>query len=570
MKILLVEDDPDDLFFARHELERLGHRVVAVADGNRALEIYPQERPDLVITDIHMPGMDGFALTRAVQRCAAPRWQPVVFLSGHRDDDLQVQALEVGADGYIVKPVAARMLDARLKVIERLLVMQRQVEEHAAKLEQYYAAEEEEKRIAQHLIRRLVNVDKLDDPAIRHWIAPAAVFSGDFIAAARTPAGVLHVLLADASGHGLVASINVLPIVAPFYRMTEKGFGLDAIVREMNAKMRLLLPEDRFVAATLVAVDSRENYVRVWNGGNPSPVLFSATGEVEHSFNLRHVPLGVLADDELEVNAETRAFGNGAELAVYSDGLTGAEDPSGAPFGTDALLETLAAASIGRRLDAAVAAVNRHLAGAAARDDISIVTIECRDESGADAARLTHRPAPSVSPGSWRFGLRLGAAEIRQIDVVPLLLGLAGQLDGARDRSGELFVILSELYNNALDHGLLRLDSRLKLERNGMETYLTERQERLASLDEGEIELSIEMFEHDGCGWLRICCRDSGKGFDHGETLASASAAGELPFGRGIALVRAMAASFEFNEAGNAVTAIVALNPDGTGTDAGI
>ena len=321
MKILLVEDNPDDLFFAQEELQRLGHVVAGVENGVKALELYERERHDVVITDIFMPGMDGFALTREVQRLAAPHWQPVLFLSGHRADDLQVKALQVGADGYIVKPVSAAMLEARLKVIQRLLTMQRQVEEYAFQLEKYYAAEEEEKRIAEHLIQRLVNADKLGDAAIRYWIAAAALFSGDLIAAARTPGSVLHVLLADGTGHGLAASINVLPIIAPFYRMTEKGFGIDAIVREMNTKVRQFLPEGRFVAATVAAIDFREGYVRVWNGGNPEPFMLSAGGHAEHVFALRHLPLGVLEEAEFETTAETHAFGADTQLILYSDGV---------------------------------------------------------------------------------------------------------------------------------------------------------------------------------------------------------------------------------------------------------
>lgn len=566
MKILLVEDNPDDLYFARRELVQLGHVVLGVEDGARALELYATERPDVVITDIYMPGMDGFALTRAVQERAAPHWQPVLFLSGHRDDDLQVKALQVGADGYIVKPVSGKMLDARLQVIQRLLTMQRQVEAHASKLDKYYAAEEEEKRIAQHLIRRLVNVDKLDDPAIRYWLSAAAMFSGDVIAAARTPGRVLHVLLADGTGHGLAASINVLPIIAPFYRMTEKGFGVDAIVREMNAKVRQLLPEDRFVAATLAAVDLREGYVRVWNGGNPSPFLMSARGEVEHIFALRHLPLGLLDDDEFETTSETHAIGSDAQLIVYSDGVTEAENEAGEMFGFDRLVGAVAGAGAGKRLEEAVAAVQRHMSDHAAQDDISILVVDGSHEAAIEPTLPLAHTGGGTPAGKWQFSLRLGAAEVRKLDVVPLLLGLAGQFDGARDRTGELFVILSELYNNSLDHGLLRLDSQRKLEPGGMEGFLDERQARLNTLTEGQIELGIEQFELDGNTWLRIVCRDTGPGFDHADVIQHTPAVGDLPFGRGLALVRAMSASFEFNESGNGVTAILAP-PTGRGGD---
>jgi CheY-like chemotaxis protein len=559
MKILLVEDNPDDLYFARRELTRLGHAVVGAEDGAAALALYDKERPDLVITDIHMPGMDGFALTQEVQRRAGDDWQPVMFLTGHRDDELQIRALGVGADAYVVKPVSAEMLDARLKVIERLLRIQRQEREREKELIRHYVAAEEEKRIAEHLLRYLVNADKLDDPAIRHWLSAAAVFGGDIIAAARTPARALHVLLADGPGHGLVAAINVLPIIAPFYRMTEKGFGIDAIVRELNAKVRQFLPEGRFVAATVAAFDFREGYVRLWNGGNPAPLLISAEGAAEAACTIGHLPLGLLEDREFEATTETRAFGARQQLLLYSDGLIEAESAAGSPFGVDGLAQALAGGTPGARLDRIVAAVSRHRGTAAMADDVAMVLVQGQAPAApADAHAVAAQvAAESLQPG-WCFSLRLGARELRELDAVPLLHGLIAQLDGIGQRSGELFVILSELFNNALDHGLLKLDSRQKADPEGMERFVREREARLAALTEGEIELTIEQFEHAGAAWLRILCRDSGPGFDHAAARAT-GADREAPFGRGLALVRGLSSSFEYNEVGNAATVIFAV-----------
>lgn len=563
MKILLVEDNPDDLALARIELERLGHEVVGAGDAGEALRLMPPERPDLVVTDIRMPGMDGFELTRAVQRLAAPRWQPVMFLTGHRDEALEVKALATGADGYIVKPAAAEVLGARLKVIERLLAMQRQAEDHAAELERYYAEEEEEKRIAEHLLRRMISRDKLDDAAVRHWISPQAFYSGDLLAAARTPGNVLHVLLADGSGRGLAASLNVLPIIAPFYRMTGKGFGIDAIVREMNAKLRDFLPENRFVAATVAAIDFREGYVRVWNGGNPQPFLTAPDGSVEHVFALRHLPLGVLADDELDAVAETHALaGDGRQLMLYSDGLVEAENAAGEMFGFSRFAAALGAAPE-RRLPALLEALAAHMRDAPPRDDVAVLTVDCHREHADAGGRAAGAAADVPSAGAWRFGLRLDGRELRKVDVVPLLLGLINQFEGTEEQAGQLFVVLSELFNNALDHGLLRLDSRLKLDPSGMERYLLDRQKRLDELGEGEIELEVEQFVLSDRTWLRIVCRDSGAGFDHAAVMGGVAAAGDQPFGRGLALVRRIASGFQFNEAGNVATAMLALSPRG-------
>lgn len=560
MKILLVEDNPDDLFFAERELRGIGHEVVGAADGNEALKLFHQEQPDLVITDVDLPGTDGFALTRAVQQAAAPRWQPVIFLSGQRDEELQVRALSVGADAYIVKPVPAAMLAAKLNVIARLLATQRQAEDRAAELERYYAADSEDRRIAQHLLERLVNRDKLDDAALHHWVSPAALFSGDVVAAGRTPGGVLHVLLADSTGHGLAASINVLPIIAPFYRMTEKGFGIETIIRELNRKVRELLPTDRFVAATVVAVDAREGIVRLWNGGNPEPCMIDRGGRPHHVFINYHLPLGVLEDTEFDAVAEAHAFDPEMQLLLYSDGLVEVENGEGEAFGRDRLEAVLAEAPPAGRLDRVVQALTEHAGGRPARDDVSFLLIDCLPEPGAAEQHPANAAAVAgAMPGNWRFSLTLTGAELRKIDVVPILLGLANHFEGARDHSGELFVVLAELFNNALDHGLLRLDSGRKLSPDGLESWLTERAQRLDALDEGEIGITVEQLVYDERAWLRIVCRDSGPGFDHAAKPLAPIGENELPFGRGIALVRQMTSQLEYNDAGNEVRALLPL-----------
>jgi serine phosphatase RsbU (regulator of sigma subunit) len=551
MKILLVEDNPDDLFLARRELAQMGHEVVCVTDGGQAIELFPVEQPDLVITDIYLPGMDGFALTRAVQRLAAPRWQPVIFLSAHRDDALQLSALSVGADAYITKPVTAEMLAARLSVISRLLNTQRQAEERAKELERYYAAEEEEKRMAQHLLNRLVSSPRLADPAVRHWIAPAATFSGDIIVAGRTPGDVLHVLLADGTGHGLAASINVIPIIAPFYRMTEKGFSVEAIVRELNLKVRELLPNDRFVAATIVAVDFRDGIVKAWTGGNPAPIMVSQQGEIERTFSERHPPLGVLDDAEFESEIEVHPFYAAADLILYSDGVTEAESRNGNVFGRDRLIQVLAQAPIGERVEQVKAALLNHLDGHPAHDDISLLAVSCCNtwvQSDFVATDFRHQ---NSALGNWHFSLRLGATELRTLDVVPVLLGIVSYFEGARDRTGELFVILSELFNNALDHGLLRLDSGTKQGPEGLTAYFDQRASRLASLQEGEIEIELTQFAVAEEAWMSITCRDSGPGFDTTRICRDVPSDSELPFGRGISLVRTIAATLEYNRSGN-------------------
>ena len=160
---------------------------------------------------------------------------------------------------------------------------------------------------------------------------------------------------------------------------------------------------------------------------------------------------------------------------------------------------------------------------------------------------------------NWFFEIRLGASELGRVDVIPLLLHVVSQFHLTRECSEKLFIILSELFNNALDHGVLRLDSQLKQSPDGMETWLLMREQRLAALEEGEVSLAVEQFVEHGQIWLRLTCKDTGPGFDVGKTLNRMKhrhANGQpdmLPYGRGLLLIQSLTHSIDYNAEGNRV-----------------
>ncbi len=563
--ILVVDDNPDDLYLIRRDLMALGHRVAGVSTAAEALDHIAQAYPDVLMTDVGLPGMDGIELLKTVRVRTGGSWIPSLVFTGSLDEATQMRALEAGADAYLCKPASRQMLHAKLGVILRLKAMQRQAEARNRELARYRSLQEEEQRLARFVMERLINREALGDPAVSHWIASAAEFSGDLIAAARTPGNVLHVLLADGAGHGLAASLNVLPVTAPFYRMTERGFGIDAIAREINSKVRALLPVDRFIAATLVAVNFRERYVTVWNGGNPGPLLVRPDGGVRLHFNRHHFPLGVVDDDEFDGTVDAHVVNPHDHLLLFSDGLIELEDAAGQALGVDGLGATLNNLPADLRLPRLTDIVHELTGGSPPRDDISIAHIALTD---------TPQPVPAVSSGDspaaptasdWRFVLRLGAADLKRLDAVPLILGAIEQFEGVRPFAGRLFLVLSELFNNALDHGLLRLPSSLKAGVEGMDVFLDERTRRLARLEMGAVEFELSLRQRDGQPpVLHISCADTGPGFNHEQQIRSA---GDEPsgedilkgHGRGIPLLLRVCDDVRYSGVGNRVDVLFRL-----------
>ncbi len=114
--ILVVDDEPKIATLARDYLEHAGFAVLTAADGPTALTTIRQRRPDLVVLDLGLPGLDGLDVTRELRRDSTI---PIVMLTA-RDDELdKVLGLELGADDYLTKPFSPRELVARVRAVLR-------------------------------------------------------------------------------------------------------------------------------------------------------------------------------------------------------------------------------------------------------------------------------------------------------------------------------------------------------------------------------------------------------------------------------------------------------------------
>lgn len=111
--VLIVDDDPKIRNLLRLYVEREGHRAAFAADGPEALAVAGRSRPDLVLLDVMLPGLDGFEVCRQLREVSDV---PVVLLTARSGDSDKVVGLDIGADDYIVKPFSPRELMARVRV----------------------------------------------------------------------------------------------------------------------------------------------------------------------------------------------------------------------------------------------------------------------------------------------------------------------------------------------------------------------------------------------------------------------------------------------------------------------
>ncbi|KYP15706.1 response regulator [Flavihumibacter sp. CACIAM 22H1] len=117
-KILVVDDDPYILMSLEFLLQKNNYHVIVARNGREALELVKQERPDLVILDIMMPDVDGFAIARSIKQDPLIKNTKIVFLSAKSRESDQKKGMELGAALYIIKPFSTRSL---IKEINQLL-----------------------------------------------------------------------------------------------------------------------------------------------------------------------------------------------------------------------------------------------------------------------------------------------------------------------------------------------------------------------------------------------------------------------------------------------------------------
>ena len=115
-KILIIEDESELVKVLRSYLEKAGFQVITALRGDSGLELWRREKPDLVILDLNLPGLDGLDVAREIRKKSNT---PIIMLTARVEEADQLVGLEIGADDYITKPFSPRLVVARVRALLR-------------------------------------------------------------------------------------------------------------------------------------------------------------------------------------------------------------------------------------------------------------------------------------------------------------------------------------------------------------------------------------------------------------------------------------------------------------------
>lgn len=365
-RVLVVDDDPVTRKLAETALKSRC-QVTTARDGMEALDAARQLRPDLIISDLMMPVLDGMGLKRQLASDSELAWVPFIFLTARADEEAKLDGLLSGADDYLTKPVDPRTLRRR---VEALLDRSRAVREASVE------------RFTQEINAAFVPGTPPCIPGyqVAFAVEPATTGGGDIVDLLPLESGGVLLLQADVMGKGTRAKFFAYAFIGYLrgllYASLEAVPHPAAMFDRLNALYRRdpLLP-DIFVTGFLAHLDPVSHRLRTCRaGGIPGYVLGGSRGRVRRLEAGGGVP-GLFPDAFAE---EETVLEPGEALALVSDGVTEARDSGGTMLGEEAvgrLLASLAGRDAEGICTGLLAAVHEFAGGAPPHDDLTIVVL---------------------------------------------------------------------------------------------------------------------------------------------------------------------------------------------------
>jgi len=553
-RLLIVEGELYALNDLESQLLYLGFELLKCQSGKQAIELFEANNIDIVLINAPLTDMRGIDLVRRIKAQSAEDYVPVVLLASGSDDEKLLDYMKAGADDFLHCLYTSEELNARIKAIERL-----------RELRHSYIGSINEQVVAKQILSAALSARNVDVDGMRILSHSAAIFSGDLVVSARNPSGGLNILLADFTGHGLSAAIGVLPVADMFSVMTEKGFGSEIILKHINNKLYTLLPTGMFMAACMVEINSNSCRACVWNSGMPDVYLLdSKTGLIKQQIRSTHIPLGINKEIGNRLEFDDFDIAPGDQFVMHSDGLTEVKDSSGNMFGANRLEQIMEKSPNVSVFDAIKKEFIRLCANQEFSDDVTLITFPCGENLNQSLTRdvATNMQDVNCNKGGWRFMMEVSGSRLRHINPIPIILDQYLKLGDPVVCTDMLQRILSELYDNSLNHGVLELSHLIDSSEKNEYVYDQERDKRFGQIPYGFIRIEIQEIIYQGDSSLLIRLEDSGRGFDHMGMLSGLVGRGEKKKGAcssGIPLVKELCQSLHYLGRGNRVEAIVGL-----------
>ncbi|RUO70010.1 hypothetical protein CWI79_00630 [Pseudidiomarina salinarum] len=465
---------------------------------------------------------------------------PVILLI--TDSIKRIEQCRELVNDMLLWPEPAGLLDNRIQVLRHWQDARLELNMARDALAWHANRTEREHQLVEHIFRNALSRNYLDYPHLRTYLTPVSKFNGDLCLIAPGPLGNIYMLMADFTGHGLAPATGALPLSQAFFAMSDRGVSVAEMVTEFNFRLNRLLPADMFCACFLLELSANGERVTYWNGGMPPALQFDHKGKILQRLNAQHMALGVLDENDFDSRVTTFRASPDSSIALYTDGVIELLGHKLEFLGSDALESLLQRFPKPEDFPEVVGELEHFRGEQPLHDDLSLAILQCC-ATGLDEVK----PAIEEISLPFVFESRLEVSYLQRLEPVGYILNALSQLPRLRSHRTTIYLLLAEAYNNALEHGLLKLDSGLKRSPEGFAQYYQLRSERLAELESGTVSIRID-YDAD-TEVLEFTVTDNGAGWE----AALSAPQSEQSFGRGLELLKQLTRELYWEDGGRQV-----------------
>ena len=415
-------------------------------------------------------------------------------------------------------------------------------------------------------------------PEIRSLLRPSVLLSGDLLLVERSPDNGLRIMMGDFTGHGITAALGSILVTEIFLQLARSGVPMSQIVKEVNDRLYKKLPSGLFCASIFLSLERHgRDLVRIWNCGMPPLLVVRPSGgEIIERIDSSHLPLGIVASQQMNLRSNDLFPKLGDHFFLSSDGLTEAVNQQGEMVGQQQV-EEMVATIAGFDTDEVQLDIPRYLAkfidhhtdGVGQKDDITVMELAIlQQDIPTNSGHHDHDTGhDGIGNLVWSYSLELGVDALREDEdpvstfVQQVVARLRRHITFGSKVQREVFTLLNESWSNALEHGLLGLESTMKETADGFEHYYLMKQERLMSLRKGTVRLECGYRVSGDQQRLLFTVSDSGSGFDHQQWRRQhhdpepMGQQGEVTaHGRGLSIIQALSDWIRFSDQGSTIT----------------
>ena len=334
--ILLVDDQPANLQLLSQTLESLGSKLLFAKNGESALAIAQKARPDLILLDIMMPGIDGFEVCRRLKANPDTRKIPVIFLSALDETGDKVRGLQLGAVDYVAKPFQPEEVIARVNTHLTIHRLSSEVQQQRDELEH-------ELQVVSQLQRNLLpeRLPEIGGLKLAVHYETSRYAGGDYYDVVALPDGRLAILVADAEGHSAPATV-MMAMTCALFRSCSTCLGEpDRMLSYINENL-CKVNKGSFVTALYAVYDASCRTLKMARAGNPLPIRYRPSEKSATELSCEGVLImGLESYTEVPVTEVTLQPGD--RLLFYTDGVTDRFSETREPYGIDRLLQQFGA-----------------------------------------------------------------------------------------------------------------------------------------------------------------------------------------------------------------------------------